>query len=107
MSLIGAIACPKIYKSVYPDEPVDWAEDDAGIFSSHDEQLLRSIEEDTGTSAELLMKLLEVEVSMSGLAKRRGLLDKLKPSSLKIGPLWRLCKKNEAGLMCEACTKPN
>ena len=69
---------PKIYRSVYPDEPIDWAEDDGGIFSGNDEQLLRSIEAETGVSAELLMKLLEVEMSMSGLAKRKGLLDKLR-----------------------------
>nr|BDD46372.1 hypothetical protein 1 [Halieaceae bacterium] len=69
---------PKIFKSVYPNESIDWVEDDTGVFSARDQKLLKSIEAELGVSAELIMKLVEAEVEVSGLARRRGLLDKLR-----------------------------
>lgn len=68
---------PVIYRSVYPDAPIDWVQNDAGTFTAEDEQELRHLEKKYNVRAEMIMKLLEIELSMSGLARRRGLTSKL------------------------------
>ena len=68
---------PKIYQSVYNDSSMDWLENDAGAFSEVDALLLKKLEEKHGAKAEMMMKLLEVELSMYGLSRRKGLLDRL------------------------------
>lgn len=67
---------PKIYAEVY-GESIDWVEDDAGAFTDHDTDLLRKLSNAHGLPAELIMKLLEVELSVSGLGNRRGIMKKL------------------------------
>ncbi len=71
-------ALPMIFRSVYPTEHIDWINNDSGVFSDADARLLRELEEQHGAPSEMIMKLLEVELSMSGFSRRRGLLDKLK-----------------------------
>ncbi len=73
-----ADSLPRIYQSVYPDDHVDWIENDAGAFTELDQRLLKQLEDEYGVPAELIMKLLEVELSMNGLARRKGLIDRLK-----------------------------
>lgn len=68
---------PAIYRSVYPDAPIDWVQNDAGAFTAEDEKELRRLGEKHNVRAEMIMKLLETELSMSGLARRRGLTNKL------------------------------
>lgn len=68
---------PKIYSSVYDDQTIDWVENDAGSFTSEDSELLRSLSQKYSVPAELIMKLLEVEIAVSGLGNRRGILKKL------------------------------
>ena len=70
-------ALPKIFKAVYPNEHIDWINNDSGVFSDTDARMLKELEEEYDAPAEMIMKLLEVELSMSGLSRRRGLLDKL------------------------------
>lgn len=67
---------PKIYTEVY-DNSIDWVENDAGAFTDHDTELLRELSNTHGLPAELIMKLLEVELSVSGLGNRRGIMKKL------------------------------
>ena len=68
---------PAIYAEVYPDDPIDWIENDAGAFSEPDVVLLRELEAKHNVPAELIMKLLEVELSQIGASKRRGVLQQL------------------------------
>ncbi|WP_422462996.1 MULTISPECIES: DNA phosphorothioation system sulfurtransferase DndC [unclassified Endozoicomonas] len=67
---------PAIYKEVY-GEDLDWVENDAGAFTKPDADLLKELETDYEVPAELIMKLIELELSMEGLSVRRGLLRKM------------------------------
>ena len=67
---------PAIYLSVYGNE-IDWVENDAGAFTEPDAKLLQEIEAEHGAPAEMLMKLIEIELSMSGLNIRKGILNKI------------------------------
>jgi DNA sulfur modification protein DndC len=73
-----ADSLPAIYAAIYPDDPIEWLRDDSGTFSESDQQVLRELQQEHGVPAELIMKLMEVEHSMSGLARRKGLLNKLR-----------------------------
>ena len=68
---------PLIYSKVYPEEHIEWIENDAGAFTKYDEKLLKDLEEKFDVPAELIMKLIEVEISMNGIGKRHGILNKL------------------------------
>ena len=67
---------PKIYSDVY-DNYIEWIVNDAGSFTEHDTKLLRQLSESFAVPAELIMKLLEVELSVTGLGSRRGVMKKL------------------------------
>ncbi|MCG8315232.1 MAG: DNA phosphorothioation system sulfurtransferase DndC [Pseudomonadales bacterium] len=67
---------PKIYGEIYEDD-IDWIENDAGAFTAPDAALLNELGKKHGIPAELIMKLLEVELSVSGLGKRKGVIQKL------------------------------
>ncbi len=67
---------PAIYREVY-GEDLDWVENDAGAFTKPDADLLRDLEKEYQVPAELIMKLIELELSMEGLSVRRGLLRKM------------------------------
>lgn len=67
---------PKIYSDVYGDV-VDWVQNDTGTFTSEDVLLLRSLGEKHDVPPELVMKLIETEISVMGLGKRRGVIGKL------------------------------
>jgi len=67
---------PKIYREVY-GEDLDWVEDDAGMFTKADSQTLDSLAESYDIPAALVRKMLEAELEVSGLGKRRGILDRL------------------------------
>ncbi len=67
---------PAIYREVYGEE-LDWVENDAGAFTKPDADLLKDLEEEYEVPAELIMKLIELELSMEGLSVRRGLLRKM------------------------------
>jgi len=73
---------PKIFSEVYPDRDFDWIENDAGVFTEHDAELLESLGKKYNVPAQLVMKLLEIEISTGGLGQRRGVLSKLE-STLK------------------------
>lgn len=68
---------PKIYSEVYPDSDFEWIENDAGVFTEHDAELLESLESKYNVPAQLIMKLLEIEISSGGLGQRRGVVSKL------------------------------
>jgi len=71
-----ADSLPRIYSEVY-DTEIEWIENDAGAFTEPDAKLLNELGMKYGIQAELIMKLIEVELSVSGLGKRKGVLQKL------------------------------
>lgn len=68
---------PKIYAEVYPDNHIDWIKNDAGAFTAPDAAILSALEIEHGVPAELIMKLIDTELSYSGLSRRKGILDQL------------------------------
>ncbi len=77
-----ADSLPSIYNDVYSENKINWSENDAGAFTELDAELLRDIEQVHGAPAEMIMKLIEVELSMTGLSRRKGILNKIE-STLK------------------------
>lgn len=71
-----ADSLPAIYRKVYAED-LDWVENDAGAFTEPDAELLRQIEEESGASAEMMMKLIDIELAMTGLSRRTGILNKI------------------------------
>ncbi|NWA32036.1 DNA phosphorothioation system sulfurtransferase DndC [Pseudomonas sp. C6002] len=67
---------PEIYRSVYGRD-LNWIVDDQSRFDTYDAQLLREVSEKFDTSSEMVMKLIELEVSMEGLSRRHGIFDKI------------------------------
>ena len=67
---------PAIYRRVY-DRDLDWIDRDAGAFSQMDIELLAELEDKYGVPTALVQKLLDLTVSMDGLAKRRGMSDRI------------------------------
>ena len=68
---------PLIFSKIYPDEHIEWVENDAGVFTKHDEKLLKDLEKKFDIPAQLIMKLIEVEISVSGIGKRNNILTKI------------------------------
>ena len=71
-----ADSLPKLYSEVY-NEPIEWIKNDAGSFTALDASILKKLEKKHHIASELIMKLVEVELSMSGLSKRTGILKNL------------------------------
>lgn len=67
---------PAIYRRVYGAD-LDWVQNDAGAFTQPDADLLDELERRYGVPGTLIRKLLDLEVSMDGLAKRRGMNDRI------------------------------
>ncbi|WP_122605670.1 DNA phosphorothioation system sulfurtransferase DndC [Pseudomonas viridiflava] len=68
---------PKIYAAVYPDDCIEWIKNDAGSFTEPDAKILGALEEEKGLPAVLIMRLIDAELSFSGLSRRKGILDEL------------------------------
>ncbi len=67
---------PRIYHEVFGTD-IEWTESDAGAFTKHDADLLRALGKVHGVPSELVMKLLELELSMDGLSKRAGIYNQI------------------------------
>ncbi len=67
-----ADSLPQIYREVYGTD-LDWADQDAGTFTQADADLLKSLEDKYTVPCELAMKLIELELSMDGHSRRKGL----------------------------------
>jgi DNA sulfur modification protein DndC len=67
---------PAIYRSVYGKD-LNWIENDAGAFTEPDAKLLYEIEKEHGAPAEMIMKLIEIQLSLTGLSHRKGILNKI------------------------------
>ena len=67
---------PAIYRRVF-GEDLDWSHADAGAFTKADEELLTELGVKHGVPPTLVRKLLDLEVAMDGLAKRRGISERI------------------------------
>ncbi len=67
---------PRMYRSVFGHD-LQWAQHDAGTFNEADSDLLQNLESKYSIPATLVRKLLDLETSMDGLAKRRGMADRI------------------------------
>ncbi|MCY4200610.1 MAG: DNA phosphorothioation system sulfurtransferase DndC [Gammaproteobacteria bacterium] len=67
---------PRMYRSVFGYD-LQWAQHDAGTFNEADSDLLQNLESKYSIPATLVRKLLDLETSMDGLAKRRGMADRI------------------------------
>ncbi len=67
---------PKIYREALGEDR-DWVESDAGTFTKLDSDLLAELEQKHKVPAALIMKLMELELSMDGLSKRSAIFDRI------------------------------
>ena len=67
---------PKIYRKVYGVD-LDWADQDSGSFTEADKAILKELETKHEVPTELAMKLIELELSMDGLSRRKGLYNSM------------------------------
>lgn len=67
---------PAIYRDVY-GEDLEWVENDAGAFTKVDGSILEDLSAKHGVPAAMIRKLLEAELQVAGLGKRRGILQQI------------------------------
>ena len=68
---------PAIYRRVFGKD-LDWTHHDAGTFTTADEQILADLGVKHAVPPTLVRKLLDLELSMDGLARRRGMPDRIR-----------------------------
>ena len=69
---------PAIYRDVYGAEnDLDWIENDAGAFTKLDASVLEELAVKHNVPAALIRKLIEAELQVSGLGRRKGILQTL------------------------------
>lgn len=91
-----ADSLPEIYLTVYPERNPIWVKNDFSAFQSEDLDLLEEISFNFHISTAMVQKLVEVEIEMSGLSQRRGVLNKLQAILLKDwGTLEEINERNE------------
>ncbi|MER2497056.1 DNA phosphorothioation system sulfurtransferase DndC [Vibrio neptunius] len=67
---------PTLFKDVYGYD-LDWVYDDNASFGKDDAQLIHELCENFDVEPEMIMKLIELEVSMEGLSRRNGISNKI------------------------------
>jgi DNA sulfur modification protein DndC len=67
---------PEIFKEVYGYD-LDWVYDDNASFGKDDAQLIHELCDNFDIAPEMIMKLIELEVSMEGLSRRSGISNKI------------------------------
>ena len=67
---------PSIYREVY-NKDLNQPDKDGGSFTKEDAELLKTLSNQYKTPTELVMKLLELEIAMDGLGRRKGLFNKI------------------------------
>lgn len=67
---------PALYYSVY-GKNLQWVFDDQTRFDASDASLLCEISEKHNVYPEMVMKLIELEISMEGLSRRQGIFDSI------------------------------
>ncbi|WP_253658770.1 MULTISPECIES: DNA phosphorothioation system sulfurtransferase DndC [unclassified Vibrio] len=67
---------PTIFRDVYGYD-LDWVYDDNASFGKDDAQLIHELCDNFDIEPEMIMKLIELEVSMEGLSRRSGISNKI------------------------------
>lgn len=67
---------PKIYKEVFGKD-LNWIVDDQSHFDESDAQILKQLATEYDVEAEMIMKLIELEVSLEGISRRQGIFNKI------------------------------
>lgn len=67
---------PEIYREVFAGD-LNWVNSDIRLFDRNDAELLKSIGDKYEISSSLLQKLMDLEASMDGLSKRRGMMNQI------------------------------
>lgn len=67
---------PALYREVYGKD-LNWIIDDQSRFDAFDSSLLSQVAEEHDVSPEMVMKLIELEISLEGLSRRHGVFDKI------------------------------
>lgn len=67
---------PAIYRKVY-GEDLDWLIDDQSRFNASDAELLAQLSQGYDVEPEMVMKLIELEISLEGLSRRQGVFAKI------------------------------
>lgn len=67
---------PRIFRDVYGYD-LDWVVDDNASFGKVEAKLVNDLSEEFNISPEMVMKLIEMEISLDGLSRRVGVFDKL------------------------------
>lgn len=67
---------PELYRSVYGQD-LNWIVDDQSRFDASDAELLSQITQGFDVEPEMVMKLIELEISMEGISRRQGIFDKI------------------------------
>ncbi|WP_226421867.1 DNA phosphorothioation system sulfurtransferase DndC [Vibrio sp. E14] len=67
---------PGLFKEIYGFD-LDWVYDDGASFGKNEAELLSELSEDFDIEPEMVMKLIELEVSMEGLSRRSGISEKI------------------------------
>ena len=67
---------PSIYHRVFKKD-LRWTEDDSGTFGESDIETLKALEKKHNVPATLIRKLLDLEISVDGLAMRRRMTDRI------------------------------
>ena len=68
---------PKIYQEIYPDDSIEWSSNDLGFFGPEGLESVQNVGQEVNVSPELLKKIIDVEVEVSGLGSRRGINNKI------------------------------
>ncbi|MBW3513350.1 DNA phosphorothioation system sulfurtransferase DndC [Shewanella sp. NKUCC01_JLK] len=67
---------PQLFRDVYGYD-LDWVIDDSASFGKVEAKLVNDLSQEYYVSSEMVMKLIEMEVSLDGLSRRVGVFDKL------------------------------
>ena len=67
---------PSLYREIYGRD-LNWVVDDQSRFNASDAELLSQMTVRYDVEPEMVMKLIELEVTMEGLSRRQGIFDKL------------------------------
>lgn len=67
---------PQIYREVYRRD-LNWVVDDQSRFDASDAELLSQVAQGYDVVPEMIMKLMELEISMEGLSRRQGIFNKI------------------------------
>ncbi|GAD03609.1 DNA phosphorothioation system sulfurtransferase DndC [Agarivorans albus] len=67
---------PTLFRDVYGYD-LDWVYDDNASFGKDDAQLIHELCDNFDVEPEMIMKLIELEISMEGLSRRSGITNKI------------------------------